>query len=800
MSKLFFFVFCLIGAFVQSQHTGLVEGTIHAEDGNPLAYATVVVKGTQYGTLTNEDGYYTFTLPEGEYTIAVSFVGYSNASKKIKVGAKDSAVQVNFRLAENTENLDEVTVRGKTKAERIETEGFAVDVVETQEMGLRSLQTNELLDRTVGVRIRQNGGMGSSVNYNINGMSGNAVRIFIDGIPIATYGSSFNLNSIPPSMIERIEVYKGVVPGHLSDDALGGAINVVLKEGAINNINASISHGSFNTTQANFNGLYRFDTSGFTIKASGFWNYSDNDYEVWGDKVYNILPDGRYEYVRAKRFNDAYRSVGVVIEAGFTDVSWADDFFVGFTHSDSYKEVQHGAFMTIPYEGRFLESDAGIFHLTYRKKDLFVKGLDVNVHGVYGERNRMVNDTVKWNYNWNGEISLDLDGDPIARPQGAQQGAPTMAHINRKVSSVRYGVSYSINPTNKLLLNHMFQLIDREDDDQMRSVLERNFLGTRYLNKNIISLSYELLAFKNTMKATLFGKYYHQRMERMNPEVEVVDGEETRVEDIINSTRDALGYGTAISYAILPEVTLLASAERAVRLPTENEIFGDVGDNIAENPNIQPETSNNFNLGARLGAFQKNKHQASLAGNFFYRNIQDRIGTQVQTRLNVNVQTLPYVNQGDVNSTGFDVECSYTYNNNLNVMMSTSKFNLTYQNLYNKRKLPNEPMFTANASAQYSLHNVFTKKSKLNLFYNFLFVDKFSYILVPYGNNSGLERFETPQQFIHDLGVSYVFPNKKWIVSLDAKNILDKQAFDNFAVQKPGRAFYAKINYVLNNF
>lgn len=106
-----------------------------------------------------------------------------------------------------------------------------MNVIETQEAAKRNIQTNELLGQSAGVRIRQNGGLGSSVNYNLNGMSGNAIRIFIDGIPISTYGSSFNLNSIPPALIDRIEVYKGVVPAHLADDALGGAINVILKKG-----------------------------------------------------------------------------------------------------------------------------------------------------------------------------------------------------------------------------------------------------------------------------------------------------------------------------------------------------------------------------------------------------------------------------------------------------------------------------------------------------------------------------------------------------------------------------------------
>lgn len=58
-----------------------------------------------------------------------------------------------------SELLEVVIIDHKTDKEIIEQSGFAVNVIQTREAGLRNLQTNELLDRTVGVRIRQNGGL-----------------------------------------------------------------------------------------------------------------------------------------------------------------------------------------------------------------------------------------------------------------------------------------------------------------------------------------------------------------------------------------------------------------------------------------------------------------------------------------------------------------------------------------------------------------------------------------------------------------------------------------------------------------
>lgn len=799
MNRFLIPIFLFTYAFSSAQNAS-ISGTISFEDnGTPVAYAYIFIKSINKQTFTNTEGAFELeNIPYGTYELEVTSMEIVSKTIKITHNATTQDLKLAVQPLQDIQ-LNEVSVTGKSKKNRIESQGFAVNVIKTKEAGFRNLQTNDLLSRTVGIRIRQNGGLGSEVNYNINGLSGNSIRVFIDGIPIATYGSSFDLNSIPPSMIDRIEVYKGVVPGHLSDDSLGGAINVVLNKSAKNTFNISASYGSFNTVQTNFNGLYRLEDSGFTIKASGFLNYSDNNYEVWGPNVYNIAPNGRQEEVRAKRFNDAFRSLGGVVQAGFTDVKWADNFFIGFTRSDAYKEIQHGTFMTVPYKGRFTESDASLINLTYDKKDLFTEGLDLNIHGIYGERNRSINDTVKYNYNWYGERSLDLNGQPILRPQGAQQGAATLATITREIASLRAGLSYEINDTHKILLNHLLYSIDREDDDAIRSVLERQFFGTRDLMKNVTSLTYEFNAFDNRLKTSLFGKNYQQHLERMNPTVVTIDGVPTRVEQVVDRTITKQGYGIAASYQAAPKVTLLASSEKAVRLPTENELFGDAGDNIIENPNLKPETSTNFNVGFKVGTLNSKKHDVAFAANGFYRNITDRIGTQVQTSLNSNVQVLPYENQGDVTSLGLDVELNYTYDTNLNIGLNVSKFDLTYKNAFNERKVPNEPTFTINGSVRYNFQDVFQENSRLSAFYNVLFVDTFNYLLEPYGNNAGTDYFDVPQQFIHDLGLSYTFPKRNFVVSFDAKNIFDKRAFDNFAVQKPGRAFYIKLNYTINN-
>lgn len=797
--------FIIVTTSVHAQYK--VYGTVYGLTGEPISNTQVSLhQGTaRFITQSNGKGGYVFeNIANGSYQIKVN-----NQALKDVFDLTVTNDDLNFDYIPNAyfgsdETLDDLVIQVESVKSKLEKEGFAVNIIETKEAALRNIQTNELLDRSVGVRVRQSAGLGSAVEYNLNGMTGNSVKIFIDGIPISTYGPSFNLNSIPPALIERIEVYKGVVPIHLSDDALGGAINVVLKQGVRNSLTASLSYGSFNTWQGNFSGITRNSKSGFTLKASSFYNFSDNDYEVWGKFVTNTLPNGRLEQVRAKRFNDAYRSIGGQIEAGFTDVSWADQFFVGFNASDSYREIQHGVYMTKPYMGRFEEADAQVTSLTYRKRNLFTNGLNLNVTAMYSKRHQVVNDTVKWNYNWHGELIRDLNtGNPILTTGGGQQGAATINHSNREVFNVRADLSYEINHNHRFVLNNMFYTFDRKDNDEMKSVIEREFVEDRGLTKNITGLAYEMKAFDARLKTNLFTKYYKQEIEKLKPTLKEVDGQKVQVDEHFSNDYDYIGYGIAASYLIKPAITVLGSYEKAIRLPIDSEIFGDVGENIVENNSLQAEVSLNSNLGFKVGPYQINKHKVSFGANGFIRDTRDRIVRQSSTRINDAIETAPYENLQSTVSRGFDIELMYEYNKRFILFANMSKFN-TLRNeefdskgaphQYYKMQIPNEPFLTASGSAQYTIPDFVQKNAVMNLHYGFNMIAPF------YTNWLQTDYFKTPNQFIQDVGFSYLFPNKQFVLSFDVKNIFNRESYDNFASQKPGRAFYVKLNYSINKF
>lgn len=803
-----------VGQAVSQQHYS-IKGKVHKESGEAVSHVTIKIDGTDLQAISDEKGLYLIeNVPQGKYTLLVSSIEIEPKTLQINVNKNYPDLHIHIDPKGNMA-LDEVRVQRNTVKREMETSGFAVAVIETKEASLRNLTTNELLNRAVGVRVRQNGGVGAPIEYNLNGMSGSAVGIFLDGIEVSTYGSSFNLSNIPPAMIERIEVYKGVLPSHLSGDYVGGAINVVMKKDAsANNITAALSYGSFNTTQGDLSALYRNQKTGFTTRMSGFYTYTDNSYKMRGKFSKFIHPGGRVQrYYEATRFNDSYRAAGGRFEFGFTEVDWADQFFIGYNLSDTYNEIPHGTTMARPYVGRHAEYQAHALSLNYNKKNLFIDGLALNVDAVHSRRSTYIEDTVSMRYNWDGKpllLAPNQDGELLPeghRPGMGQQGEATISDIHRQITNIRSNLAYTIANGHQVALNYKYEVTDREDKDLLNPARDK-WITQNQVSKGILAFNYEAQTLGGKLRTNLLAKYTNNQNKQIKP-IDEVNGVITHE---TNKTKDNnFGYGATVSYNFVPQLYLITSMENSYVSPTESQVFGSPEDNLLPNPGITAEQNINYNLGLRYGAIDIGKHKLSLYGNAFWRNGFDKITLRTvvdgiiegREQDHEDIQVTQFINLAKTQSRGFEGEVMYVYDNKLNVLFNLSKFNsLNKQkvdengnpNDFYNRQIPNEPYFTMNGSVQYRINNLIQKNSAVNLHYNMGYVAPFSTVW------PDSEWFTTPTQFHHDVGASYRFPSGKMVLSLDLKNIFDAEVYDNFGVLKPGRGAYLKLNYTINNF
>lgn len=710
------------------------------------------------------------------------------------------------------EDLKTVSIKGKSKKQKVETSGFAVAIIETKEASLRNLTTNELLDRSVGIRVRQNGGIGSNVEYNLNGMSGSAIGIFIDGIEASTFGQSFNLNNIPPSMIERIEVYKGILPAHLTGDYVGGAINVVLKKDVSKNTaTAAVSYGSFNTFQSDLGASYRDKKTGLSFRGSGFYTYTDNSFTTWGNSTTYVNEFGQItKPYKAKRFNNTYKSVGGRLEVGFTDTKWADQFFIGYNGSSNYTEIPHGITMAVPYVGRFNETDAHALLLNYSKKNFLIKNLALNINAVRSERSTYLQDTVSYAYNWDGKIREIIEfGEKVPlRTAGGQQGPETMTNTDRKITNSRSNLGYMITHGHRISLNHKYEATIRKDEDLLNPASQD--LATKSLvSKHIISMNYEAETLNRKLRTNILGKYTTNRNNQTKSEIVTIDGVNSIVKKDTITSNHNFGYGATASYNIIPDLFIIASTENSYIMPTEMQLYGAPENNILPNLGLEPEKNINYNLGFRYGVLDYGKHRISFYANAFWRNGYKKITqqavdvTEIEEESDADIQTTRYVNLGRTQARGMEAEIIYIYNNKLNASFNFSQFNNVFKQKFDNNGNPhtyygqqvvNEPYFTFNANFQYRFNDVFQKKSILNAYYNTGYVKEYYTV---WGQP---DWSMTPSQFTHDLGLSYRFPSKKLVASIDVKNLTNAEVYDNFRIQKPGRGIYLKLNYTFNNF
>ena len=122
MKRLLQFLFMVIAWSTQGQKTsGIIAGKVSDATGKPLAYASILLEELKLGVLTDDNGKYSIRkVPQGKHKVLVSFLGYGTRSMNIEVNKDSLYITLDFTLEEAQENLDEVTVNGKTK----ETENF----------------------------------------------------------------------------------------------------------------------------------------------------------------------------------------------------------------------------------------------------------------------------------------------------------------------------------------------------------------------------------------------------------------------------------------------------------------------------------------------------------------------------------------------------------------------------------------------------------------------------------------------------------------------------------------------------
>lgn len=776
----------VITADASRQTYGLVAGKILSADGIPVDYATVYLKGTNYSATSDEKGVYHIKAPAGTYTVVFSSVGYEPKELTARINAAERT-KLTVKLRPVTE-LAEVVVVGNTLS-KVRNSAFNATAVSTTEFLNTTKTLSEALSKAPGMKIRESGGVGSDMAVTMDGFSGKHVKVFIDGVPQEGVGSSFGLNNIPVNFAERIEVYRGVVPVGFGADAIGGVINIVTPKRRRHwFLDASYSYGSFNTHKSYVN-FGQTLSNGFKYEVNAFQNYSDNDY--WVDAPVEDFTTGainRKKLEHVRRFNDTYHNEAIVAKLGFVDKPWADRLMAGFTYSHMYKEIQTGVRQEIVYGQKHRHGYSLIGSVEYGKRNILTRGLDVALNANYN-RNVYVNvDTASVKYNWRGETEkLNTPGEQSYQNSRANNDSWTAAFTS----------DYRLNESHQFTANNVFNTFRRTNDNLLASVVSSDEIA-KVTSKNIFGLSYRYRP-NSKFNLTVFGKQYHQYV--AGPVATSVAQDK-----YVRSSRsvDALGYGAAGTLFIPLGFQLKASYEKAYRLPTIEEMFGDEDLEVGDLA-LKPESSHNVNLNLSYnGSFGNNV--IYVEAGFIYRDTRDYIQRNIMS-LGGGKSAATYVNYGKVETKGISVTARYSFSkwvslggnftqmnvrDNMKTAMGSTVANISYH-----ERMPNLPYLFADSDASFYWHGLGGKQNVLTVTYDNQYTHRFYYYASNIGSNS--TDYMVPDQFAHNLTLSYGIKNGRYNISFECRNFIDARLYDNFSLQKAGRAFYGKVRIYLYN-
>ena len=788
------FLVCFTGiTSVYAQQRGdrqgrvIISGRVVSSDNGTIDLATIHLEGTPFGARTDGDGHYTISAPEGEYTISVSALGYKDAHRKIKVGG-NGLQGLDFKLSPDVIELNAVTVTA-TGVGRVKRSAYNAIAIDTRGMQNTTKNLSDALATAPGVKLRESGGVGSDMQLMVDGFSGKHVKVFIDGVPQEGVGSSFGLNNIPVSFAKRIEVYKGVVPVGFGTDALGGVINIVTeKQPRRWFADASYSYGSFNTHKSyvHFGQALK---NGFTYEVNAFQNYSDNDYRV--DAPVKNFETGSFneaEKVRVRRFHDNYHNEAVVAKAGVTGKPWADRLMVGFTYSHMYKDIQTGVRQKTVFGEKHRYGHSLMPSLEYSKRNLLVEGLNVVLTANYN-RNSTVNvDTARYQYNWLGERhELNSPGE-----QSYQHTRSDNDNWNGTLTA-----NYSIGEAHLFTFNNVFSSF-RRHNTSLLAVKEQTDAIAKETRKNITGLSYRLMPSER-WNISVFGKYYRQYV--AGPMATTATGS-----DYERTSRNvsSWGYGAAGTCFILPELQVKLSYEKAYRLPTIEEMFGDE-DLESGDIGIRPENSDNLNLNISWSG-KMGDHSLYAEGSLIFRDTKDYIQRNVQD-LSGGRENATYTNYGKVLTKGYNLSVRYMFRNVLSVggnftqmdVRDNEKYQIgttggAVENLGYKARISNVPYRFADYDVTFYWHRLGGRGNLLTLTYDSQYTHCFSYYPEIFGS---VNDFYVPNQFAHNLTLSYSIKEGRYNISLECRNFTNEKLYDNFSLQKAGRAFYAKFRVSL---
>lgn len=768
-----FLLLLLTTSSLWAQNTAELSGKITDKaTQKPLIGADIYLKELKKGANADAQGnYYLKGIPEGNYTIIGSYLGYQTFSRKIYLKGQE---RLDISLKEQAEEISGVTVSGKSIAHQKKEESMPVTVIDMSNMRGTVSNVQDILAKTVGVTLRTSGGVGSSSRISVRGLEGKRIGFFIDELPMTEQTDYLDINDIPVDMIDRIEIYKGVVPARFGGSSLGGAINIVIREYPDKYADLSYGYESFNTHKAQ--GVFKrnLKARGLVFGIGGGYTTSDNNYTF--DSPYR-------EGLRITRNHDKYRKY--IIGGSFKAKKWwFDEVEFEPVVVKTYKEIQG-----IEYDIREAHSESLMAGLANKltKDNFLTEGLNFDMFsGVVLTQMNFIDKATR-RYEWDGSSY------PTPSRYGGEVGYNFPSDSDdQKLSFInKTNLEYIINERHSFNFNSVFSIAKGTPKDELKTLsLGKQVNFDSRMHSWVSGLTYDLRSLNDIFLNSLTVRYYQYTMHTQMAPL-FVPGKYD-----IDLQKNNWGVNNAMRYRFLPSLMGKLSAGYEVRIPSENELLGD-GISVVPSADLLPERNASANLGLLFDLTGKHPTNAQIEMNFFYMYLQDMI------RYTAGLIGAQYQNFGEMRTLGVEFEAK------ADVLPSLYAYvNTTYQDLRDTRdyepastvpnptkykRMPNIPYLMANAGIEFHRENLFGGSGQnTRLFADVAFVEEYFYDF----ELTQLQKRRIPRSTTIDIGFEHSFLNNKLFISGKLRNITNEKTLSEFNRPLPGINGGVKIRMI----
>lgn len=759
---------------VHAQTARIVGVIIDADDEGPLVGANFYIEQLKNGEVAGHNGEFSIGgLKAGTYTATVSYMGYHNESLTITLRTGETR-RLTIRLKPESLSLKEVVIMGKSEARKIREQAMPISVISMSQLQGTVNGIADILTKTVGVTLRSSGGVGGSSRLSVRGLEGKRIGFFIDEIPMNDNSDFIDINDIPIDMIDRIEIYKGVVPAKFGGSALGGAVNIVIKEYPDRYLDASYTLESFNTHKAQLVAKRNLKDKGIVFGAGGGYTYSDNNYTMESPYVSGL---------KIKRNHDRFEKL---ILGGSVKAKrwWFDKVELEPVFTQTFRQIQG-----IESDIRKAEVHSRLYALAlnFEKENFFAEGLDFDMSSAIAYTEYGLVDTAKVWYDWQGNAypSPSLYGGELGNRFASNSDDKKFTVINK------LNLRYLISKQHSLNLNSYFTLANGypKDDLKLLSLGKQTSFDSRM--RSIVSgLTYDFHTEDDRFLNSLTVRHYLYTMRTKNTDLYSGEIKDIRIH------QNNFGINNALRYRLLSDLMAKLSAGYDVRIPAEAELLGD-GHTITPAESLLPECNTSFNVGLLYDLTGKKNSNLQLEINGFYMYLRDMI------RFTKGFLGAQYQNFGEMRSLGIEAEIKadlfpflYGYvNATFQDLHDVRKFeqNSTVPNPTKNKRMPNIPYLFANAGLEFHKENLFGGKGQnTRLFTDVSFVEEYLY---DFEMTAGQRRI--PRSITVDLGFEHSFKNSGLFLSAKVRNLTNARVLSEFNRPLPGRSFGVKLRYVL---